>query len=231
MYPVLNVVELFCGHAAFTQSFKQHGHNTWCTDKRKRTGVCNPDLRIPIEKLTRSLIPFDHVHVLWGSFPCTGFSYGAGNYYYDGKYIKENGLQFLKLLKKTLNLVDETNPDFFFLENPRGKARYEKLMIDWLINRSALVKEITLGSYGFSTIKPTDIFTNAYDWQPRAQLPYGRGAKNPGLKLLTNLTTVQRQSTPAQLADELREYVERKYPGNNVPGALNVSGSLNVTGT
>jgi len=47
----------------------------------------------------------------------------------------------------------------------------------------------------------------------------GRGQKNPGNKVLTNLTTVQRQSTPRQLADEIRNHLELKYAGDNVPGA------------
>ena len=222
-YPALNVVELFCGHASFTNSFKEAGYNTWCTDNRKRSGVCNPDLRIDIKKLSRSSIPFDKINVLWASVPCTAFSYGAGDYYYNGKYAKDNAGDFLKLLKITLELIEECNPDFFFIENPRGKLRYEKMMVDWCIKRSTLIKEITLGSYGFPTIKPTDIFTNAYDWNPRSSLKYGRGQKNPGLKLLTNLTQAQRQSTPILLAEEIRDYIHQKYStvenvtGCNIP--------------
>jgi hypothetical protein len=209
----LNCVELFCGKAEVSRAFKIRGHNTFSTDKRKRDGKCIPDLRIPMEKLRRRNVPFDHIHFLWASVPCTAFSYGAGDYYYDGKYAKQNAALFIKLLKITLDFIEESTPDFFFIENPRGKLRYEKMMVDWCVKHAAVIKEITLGSYGFPTIKPTDIFTNAYDWQPRKKLPYGRGAKNT-IAVLTNLTQVQRQATPVQLAEELCSYIEGKYyPG------------------
>lgn len=212
----LTVVELFCGSAKLSRTFEERSHQVFSIDKRKRTGVCEPTLQIPIEKVKRSLIPFDKINVMWASVPCIAFSYGAGNYYYDGKYSKENAWYFLKLLKITLNLIAECTPDFFFIENPRGKLRYEKMMIDWCIKHGAVVKPITLGSYGFHTIKPTDIFTNAYDWQPRKALPYGRGARNKNGKLLTNLTICQRQSTPSELCLELYEYIEKKYAGDSI---------------
>lgn len=205
----MNLLELFCGKAEISEAFKEAGHNTFTVDKRFRKGTCEPDLQIDINKLCRPLIPFDKIHCIWASFPCTPFSYGAGNYYYDGKYSKENAAPFIKLVKNTLDFIEECNPDFFFIENPRGKLRYEKLMIDWCIKYKALVKEITLGSYGFHTIKPTDIFTNACDWLPRKKLPFGRGSRNAG-KPLTNLTTIQRQSTPKALGTEIVNYLDLK---------------------
>lgn len=211
-----NSVEFFCGSGTFSKELKKLGFNTWNTDIRQRKGVCEPSVRIDFNKLSRTFIPFKKVHVVWGSPPCTAFSYGAGDYYYKDQRPKENALKYIKLLQKCCEMIEELNPDFWFMENPRGHLRYNKYLIDYMVRMQGTVKYITLSSYGFPTIKPTDIFTNAYNWKIRDRDNYGRGAKNSGIvESLERLTLVNKQKTPTELANDIGKFclqeLQKKY--------------------
>ena len=215
-------VELFKGKGVVSRSFQSRGFQTWGTDKRKRSGVCEPDLHLPIQKVKRSMIPFEKVNVVWASPPCTGFSYGAGDFYFKERKPKANAKQLIECTDFCLDLITEMCPDLFFIENPRGHLRYYKIMIDWLAKMGGMLKPITMSSYGGLTTKPSDIFTNCYVWTPKPLDPYGRGAKNPGLiKSLSSLTKVKQQETPKLLADELADLcldvLTKKYGNHSVP--------------
>jgi hypothetical protein len=205
----LTMIELFSGAGNIARSFKDQGYSTCSFDKRKRAGVCEPDTRIDIMKMHQAVIPFNHVNVVWASPPCTAFTYSAGKHYYDKRMYRDNALPSIKLLKKCLDLIEEINPDFFFIENPRGKMRYEKIMIDFLGKVTGTFKTVTLESYGFPTIKPTDIFTNCYDLPVRDQTAYGRGAKNKTMALF-DMTKVKRQATPYELGKDIAIHVKQK---------------------
>lgn len=213
-------VELFCGKGNVTRSFNEVGFRVWNTDKRKRAGICTPSLQGPIKKVKRSLIPFEHINAVWASPPCTGFSYGAGDFYFKERKPKENAKQLIECTDYCLELIHEMCPDFYFIENPRGHLRYYKVMIDWLAKHNGMLKPITLSSYEGHTTKPTDIFTNAHDWQPLPMDAYGRGAKNNGkYKALSQLTKVKQQETPWPLANELAIYCRGKLQiSYKVPG-------------
>lgn len=207
--PELTMIELFCGGAEVSRSFKDHGFQTFTVDIRNRKGKCNPDLCLDVLKLQQSDFPFKYPGVLWAAVPCDAFSNAAGNYYRDGTGYKESTKYFNSLLRKTLALIEEiieSNESnrlfYYFIENPRASLRYNKLMIDFLARTSGTIKPCTLGSYGFATTKPTDIFTNYQALKLRPMLPYGRGAKCPG-QSFNNLTKAQRQSTPYELGSEI----------------------------
>jgi hypothetical protein len=207
-------IELFSGHGTISSVFNLHGHNCLSIDNRRRKGICEPGLKADIMTLTArqikdkypDLFPLDF---LWASPVCTAFSYGAGDYYFKNGIPNERAPYFIKLLYKSLLLIEELRPAYFFIENPRGRMRYQKCLIDFLCRNNGSIKLITLSSYGFSTIKPTDIFTNAHDYTPRASGAYGRGAKNPG-KDFQDLTVCSRQKTPRPLAEEILSYMESK---------------------
>ncbi len=206
-------IELFSGSGELTKVFNEAGHHFISVDKRRRKGICEPSFRADILNLKPYHFPFERPDVVWASPTCTAFSYGAGDFYFDKNGTpKENAPIHIKLLYRTLTLIEELKPRFFFIENPRGRMRYQKTMIDFIARNNACIKTITLSSYGFPTIKPTDIFTNAHDYTPKTMAPFGRSAKNP-LKKFSNLTLVARQKTPRGLAEEILKYCESKVPG------------------
>ena len=213
----MNVVELFSGSGTISQEFKRAGHNTFSIDIRRRRKICEPDLRKNVLDITRKDIPFNSVDVIWASPPCDVWSYATGDIHWDKhrnpKTDKCN--EFIKILKKCLDVVQEINPKLFFIENPRGRLRYHKSMIDFLVKNNGMIKELTYSSYGFPTTKPTNIFTNAHTWKPKDLDRFGRGAKNNCKGLFNNLTKCQRQKVPGTLAKEIRIYCEANILTNN----------------
>lgn len=209
----MNVVELYSGSGTISQAFKSLGHSTFEIDNRKRKGICTPDLKADIMNVTAKDIPFNKIEVVWCSFPCQAFSHAAGDYYFkNGSPQNESARYFLKLLKSTLILINELSPVLYFIENPRGHLRYQKILLDWLCRNNGMTKELTYASYGFPTIKPTNLFTNAHDFVCRSLHPYGRGNKNP-VDIFDNMTTCQRQKVPNSLALEVAMYCEQKITG------------------
>lgn len=206
-------IELFCGSGKISAALNYAGFKTFTVDKRKRDGKCNPDFRKDILKIAPGTFPINSPAVIWAAIPCDAYSNAAGNYYRDGNGYKETTKYFQSLLKKSLSLIEEISAELFFIENPRGSLRYNKLMIDFLARNNGTIKECTLGSYGFPLTKPTDIFTNFHSLKLRSPLPFGRGYKNNGA-LFNRMTKSQRQSTPYELGLEIalqvRKYIEDK---------------------
>ncbi len=207
----INIVELFCGSGILTQTFKDKGHATFTVDIRKRKGICEPDLRKNIQLITLQDIPFEKCHVLWASPPCDVWSYASNNFHWDewGYPKTMKCLESIKLIKKCLELIEQISPDYFFIENPRGRLRYFPPLLEFLRLNGGVINSLTLSRYGFNTTKPTNIFTNAIDWQPLPMDDYGRGAKV--LAKLDNMTRCSRQKLPRPLAEEILQYCENKY--------------------
>lgn len=208
----MNVVELFSGSGTFTDIFKSAGHNTFSIDLRKRKGVCEPDLRKDIMQLTSQDIPFNKCHVLWASPPCDVWSYASNDFHWDEfgypKTIK--CLKHIQLLNKCLELIEQISPEYYFIENPRGRMRKSPMIKQFLSRTSGSIKSCTLSSYGFPTTKPTNIFTNAIGWIPRKMHAFGRGAKVR--YRFDNITKCSRQKTPRPLAEDILAFCEgRKY--------------------
>lgn len=222
-------VEFFCGHGNISSSLKEQGFQTWKTDIRYRKGKCTPDYNCDILNLKRSDIPFDKIDVAWASIPCDVFSHASGDYYLtDYGKLGENALHFIKLLKKTVALFEEMQPALWFIENPKGRMRYQKTMVDFLARNNGTIKECTLSSYGFPTTKPTDIFTNAYSWQPLPMDKFGRGAKC--MPVFNKMTKCQRQETPWNLCKSISMFCREKLtsPFQNLPGPF-FNGKLTKT--
>lgn len=206
----LELIELFCGSAEVSRAFKEFNFQTFTVDKRNRKGKCVPDLCADILKIHAAVFPFKSPGVIWAAVPCDAYSNAAGNYYRDGSGYKESTKYFNSLLRKTIQLIEEIKPTVYFIENPRGSLRYNKVMIDFLARTHGTIHECTLGSYGFPTTKPTDIFTNYQALELKPKLPYGRGAKCAGIPF-NNLTKAQRQSTPFELGLDIAYQVSNAY--------------------
>jgi hypothetical protein len=219
-------IELFCGRGTISDTFRAAGHEMISVDVRRRKGVCEPTIKANILTLRPGDFPVRPGYI-WASPPCNAFSYAGGNFYYDSLMPKDRAQHFIKILQHTLFLIDALSPEYFFIENPRGRMRYNKSLIDWLVKHSGMTKQMTWGSYGFPTTKPTDIFTNAHDFEVRKMLPYGRGAKND-IGTFNNLTVCQRQEVPAVFARDLLTYMQRKKslidkdPGTSVNSAVEI---------
>ena len=210
----LTGVELFCGAGKISDALNQKGFVSKKIDIRKRKGVCMPDLRTDVLDLRArhifELCESMQLFFMWLSPPCDIWSYASGGYHLtkDFQPKTEKAEQHIKILNKSLDLIEEIKPMFWFIENPRGKLRYYPKMINFLTRNNGMTKQLTLSSYGFPTTKPTNIFTNGHDLTFKRLESFGRGAKCTNK--FDNMTKSQRQSIPVELAEHIANYLQLK---------------------
>jgi len=155
----MNTIELFSGTKSFSKAARVAGHQTFTVDNNYKL---KPDLVSDISLLTKEDFPF-LPDILWCSPPCECFSVASiGHHWKVDKSPKtERAHQSLELIKQMLRLIDELDPTWVFIENPRGMLRKQNLLDEY--NRQT----VTYCQYGDTRMKPTDIWTNAYWWMPR----------------------------------------------------------------
>jgi site-specific DNA-cytosine methylase len=154
----MKTVELFSGTKSFSKVAEKLGHSTYTIDNNKEL---EPDLCqniFFIEKVDADII--------WASPPCTAFSVASiGHHWTGGKgaYIPKTEFAELsqELVKKTIQIIQESKPKYWFIENPRGVLRKMPFMKDF--------HRVTISycQYGDTRMKPTDIWTNFTEWKPR----------------------------------------------------------------
>lgn len=191
----MRTVELFSGTGSFTKVMTEHGHQTWQTDKNN---IDHQDLVQDIEIMGASEVPeyWHEPDILWASPPCEGFSVAAigRNWNQEDRSPKTESARLAqRLVLHTLRMIEELEPTWWFIENPRGNLRRMPFMaahltenhpehrndkrdiVEW--NQDRKVTDLTTGlvyrrtitycQYGDTRMKPTDIWTNAPWWKPR----------------------------------------------------------------
>ena len=208
----MNVIELFSGSGIISRTFSERGHKTFSIDIRQRKGICEPDLRKSILQVSMKDIPFKKVDVLWASPPCDVFSKAGAGFHWnkDGTPKTEKCHVHLQVLRKTIKLIEKINPDIYFIENPDARMKYRKELVNFLIRSKGMIKKAYYKNYGFGTLKPTNIFTNALDYWPKnipGTIPSKSNSNLPE-KNFDNLTKNQRQTIPEDFAKEIVRYCE-----------------------
>jgi len=160
-------VELFSGSGHLAHEAQQRGYKTVTVDFQEKL---KPDIAIDIHNLRRNMLP-GNVDVVWASVPCTVYSIlsiqhhwekvnlGYRQYYYLPK--SNSALEALRILNKTISLIKQMKPLFWFIENPRGALRHLPHM-----KFAPFRKTVSYADYGFQYYKPTDIFTNCSHFRP-----------------------------------------------------------------
>jgi hypothetical protein len=115
-----------------------------------------------------SRLPFKP-DIIWASPPCTTFSVASLSHYWDhGKPKNEKALYGIKLLDKTIELIKTLEPKYWYIENPRAMMRK---VIDEIFSKYGITNyrrnTVSYCQYGFKIMKPTDIWTNDFKWQPK----------------------------------------------------------------
>jgi site-specific DNA-cytosine methylase len=163
----LRVLELYSGTQSIGKEFRKKGHKVLSVE-------LNPVFTLPpynYDQWTMSVadLKADEIiselggapDIVWASPLCTTHSIAAisthrqqgedGLLYPKSDKAKEHDL----LLLKTLKLIQELKPKYWFIENPRGGMRKSPLMQGMMYRYT-----VTYCSYGDSSMKPTDIWTN-----------------------------------------------------------------------
>ena len=199
----MKVLELFAGSRSIGKVADRLAFDVYSSDIEQFGGI---DYVTDIMDFDPTKIPFVP-DIIWASCPCTAFSVAAigknwtkvGDDYLPKNPRAEFGL---KLVQKTLEIIEHFNPTYFFIENPRGMLRKMPIMAD--LPRQG----VTYCQYGDTRMKPTDIWTNSTKWIPRPMCKNGdpchvaapRGSKTgtQGLK-----GSYERSKIPEELCLEI----------------------------
>lgn len=156
----LKVLELFAGTRSIGKSFEEKGHEVFSVEWDEK--FPDIDLYQDIMEVTAEQIRtlFGEVDVIWASPDCTSYSIAGirhhrrkepnGNLKAYSDYAKFSD----KLNLHLLSLIEELQPKYYFIENPRGG--YRKMFFTQDLPRYT----VTYCQYGDTRMKPTDIFTN-----------------------------------------------------------------------
>lgn len=211
----LVAVELFCGTKSFSKAVLRRGGEVFTVDLDPQH---DPDLVADVMTLSIEDLPerFRHPDVVWSSVPCTCFSvanFSRHNFIKRGWHFFPNtpaGHEALSLLRRTLDLIRELAPIYYFIENPRGLMRHMTLLNGYKR------RTVTYCQYGDIAQKPTDIWTNCYVWRPRRMCRAGdpcheNGSRGMNYGTTSKRSSVERAIVPAALCDEIVAAVEEQH--------------------
>lgn len=199
----MNVLELFAGSRSVGKQAEKLGMNVFSSDLIEFEGIHYP---VSILDFDVTKVPFQP-DIIWASPPCTSFSVASiGHHWTGGKgaYIpKTDGARLgLKLVEKTIEIINHFQPTYWFIENPRGVLRKMEIM------KGLKRNTVTYCQYGDERMKPTDIWTNSDVWTPRPMCKNGdpchvaapRGSRT-GTQGRSN--AYERSKIPDQLCQEI----------------------------
>ena len=153
------IYDFFAGTGSATKAFEEAGHK-----------VIKIELNSQFEANERDILAMTGQYLLqtygrpdfiWASPPCTSFSVASiGRHWNADKTPKTQGAKLgIKLVSKTLELINELNPVIgWLMENPRGMLRKQPI-VSHLPRRT-----VTYCQYGDFRMKPTDIWGYLSGW-------------------------------------------------------------------
>ena len=161
----MKVLELFAGSRSIGKVCDELGHEVFSSDWEYFTDI---NYVVDINQFDTSKVPFIP-DMIWASPPCTTFSVASIGKHWDmnRRPKTQDAVMGLQILKKTIDIIDHfriLNPHLiWYIENPRGMMR----RMDAFNILPHIRQTVTYCQYGDTRMKPTDIWTNNYDWNPR----------------------------------------------------------------
>lgn len=164
----MKILELFAGSRSIGKAWEELWHQVFSSDIIDFGWihyVCD------IRNFDITKIPFVP-DIIRASPPCTWFSVAAIGHNrtrWKGAYIPKSDTArlWIELVKKTLDIIDQLKPKYWFIENPRGVLRKMPFM-EWLTRHT-----LTYCQYWDNRMKPTDIRTNNTNWRPKVACKNG----------------------------------------------------------
>ena len=167
----MKILELFAGSRSIGKAAESLGLEVFSSDLESFEGI---DYAVDILDFQTSKLPFKP-DIVWASPPCTSYSVAAISHHRPhGKQMSDFAAKSDLMVKKTLAIIKELSPKFWYIENPRGMLRKQDFM-------SGLPRTtVWYCTYGDTRAKPTDIWSNNIrsifnpdGWSPRAECHNG----------------------------------------------------------
>lgn len=156
-------LDLFSGTNSFSRAFEQsRDWETYSIDLNPDDlDAIQPDMQADILTLDAGDIPLPDdlgLLVVLASPPCKAFSLAAAHHHMTEEVEPKTDFaeRSLDMVEKTMRLVDELNPDYWFLENPRNGLRRVMNQKDW--GEGEPTGTISWCQYGANRMKPTDLW-------------------------------------------------------------------------
>jgi hypothetical protein len=159
----MKILELFAGKRSIGEAFERAGHEVFSVEWNK--DFKNIDWYADIGKITAQdiLDRFGRPDVIWASPDCTSYSIAAISHHRtkeaDGHLApKSEYAKFCDTVNQNvLRLIEELNPKYYFIENPRGGMRKMR----WMQELPRYT--VWYCQYMDNRAKPTDLWTNHPD--------------------------------------------------------------------
>ena len=218
----MKILEIFAGSRSFSKIAEELGMETYTTDYKAFDKI---DLVKDILDVNATDIEkeFGVPDIIWASPPCTTFSVASlGHHWTGGKgaYIPKtdkcrNNIDVVKKSNSIIRYFLHKNPNLlYYIENRRGVLRKLDLM-NWTTHRRTIwYCQYFSPEETIKRAKPTDIWTNDFNWIPRSVCKNGnpdcdherapRGSKTGTQGLKGNY---ERSIVPSELCREILERI------------------------
>lgn len=156
----MKVLELFAGTRSIGKAFESQGHEVFSIEWDKQHENINWYTDIGEITAQDILEKFGRPDVIWASPDCTSYSVAA--IYHHRRRDEDGNLspvseyaQFCdKVNAHVIKLIEELQPKYYFIENPRGGMRKMNFI------KHMPRHTVTYCQYGEKRMKPTDLWTN-----------------------------------------------------------------------
>lgn len=204
----MKILELFSGTESFSKAAVKSITFTSDNDPIFESDYC-----VSVMDFNTSRVPFCP-DVIWASPPCETFSVASLGHHWTGgrgAYIPktQSCIDGIERVKKTIEIIRELKPRFWFIENPRGVLR----KMDFMNVPGVYRYTVTYCQYGDTRMKPTDIWTNIPDLELKPMCkngmpchiaaPRGSSTGTQGIK-----TYKDRSRIPAELCRDILRQIE-----------------------
>lgn len=206
-------LDLFAGLGGFSAAFED-------SDEWEVTTVdVEPEFEPDIERDVMDLEPGDLPggYIVLASPPCTYFS-TAGNHdkWTSDKRPLDEARRHVTLVYHTLGLIHALSPEYWFLENPRGRLR-------WFLGEPT--GTVTYCQYGRDYQKPTDLWGRhppgmSYRSCPKGADCHVRNTEDDGTAAIASMPSdvAERRKVPRELSAAILRACEGRHEQSTLPG-------------